>query len=185
MDKIFCIGSNKTGTTSMKSVLEGFGFRTAPEQLSYKYISLVHEQKYDEVFNFMDQYEGFEDRPWNHTDFYKVLDKKYQDAKFILTIRHVDQWWESYLRWDKKINLRNHTHYHLSSKICYNVDSFLDHEDISKKTFTQRNNEVINYFAGRSNLIVIDMAETNDMYDLCLFLGKEGIHSPFPHHNKI
>ena len=184
MAKIFCIGSNKTGTTSMRSALENLSFSVAPEQLSYKHISKVQDGDYKEIFDLVDQYDAFEDRPWNHTDFYKVLDTTYKDANFILTTRDVDQWWESYLRWDEKVNLRGHLHYNLTSNICYNVDSFLDNEDIAKKAFIDRNESIINHFSGRSNLMVIDLSKTNDIHDLCLFLGKEGISSPFPHHNK-
>lgn len=184
MGKVFCIGSNKTGTTSLKSALIRLGFNVASEQKSYSYISKVENKQYKEIFDLVNQYDAFEDRPWNHTDFYKILDKQFEDSKFILTIRNVDLWWESYLRWNEKVKLTKQIYYPLISKICYNVDSFLDYPDQSKKMYLERNQNVINYFMNKTNLLIMDISKTTNYDELCVFLNKKKIPDPFPHHNK-
>lgn len=183
MSKIFCIGSNKTGTTSMKSALLRLGYTVAPEQISYTFINHQIERDYDSIFNLVDQYDAFEDRPWNHTDFYQILDKQYKGSKFILTIRDVNEWWDSYVKWGELKHLKGHTFYPRVSMECYGVDSFLDHPDRCKKMFIERNNSVINYFIGRSDLLVIDLTKTQNYDQLCNFLGEDKISDPFPHHN--
>jgi hypothetical protein len=89
MNKIFCIGSNKTGTTSLTKSLELLGYSVCPENIMFsqnsKYFIEQSIGSYESLFNLVLKYDAFEDRPWNHSDFYKILDKKFDKSKFILT----------------------------------------------------------------------------------------------------
>jgi hypothetical protein len=188
MSKIFCIGDNKTGTTSLTSALLMLGYKICPEKIMYNFGSNhfknFQEEKFDEFFELIDQYEVFEDRPWNHTEFYKVLHETYPDAKFIFTTRNVDDWWNSYERWNKLINLKNAWFYKLISQISYGVDSFFDHPDLVKQIFLTRNAGIRNYFHDNPRFLEIDIVEEDKFNKLCKFLEKEYLNQSFPHLNK-
>lgn len=187
MYKIFCIGQNKTGTTSLKIALSLLGYKLCPEDIMYDFGSVhfkdFRDGRYDGILDLVIQYDVFEDRPWNHTDFYKVLDKTYDGSKFILTTRNADQWWDSYIRWDKKIGLRNSWHYRINSEVCYGVDSFLDNPDLSKQIYLDRNNKIKDYFSNKPNFLILDINEDNKFEKLCGFLNKEVPSKPYPYLN--
>lgn len=46
--KIFCIGSNKTGTTSLDSAMRILGFAAMPERLAYQYLTLGRDKQTQE-----------------------------------------------------------------------------------------------------------------------------------------
>lgn len=188
MYKIFCIGQNKTGTTSLMGALSMLGYEVCPEDIMYN-IGSTHFQNfkegdYEELFGLVDEYDVFEDRPWNHTNFYETLHSKYNDAKFILTTRDVDQWWDSYIRWDKKVNLRHTWHYRLNSEVCYGVESFMDNPELSKETYIDRNNNIRNYFKDNPNFLELDINEDNKLEKLCMFLNKDIPNELYPHLNQ-
>lgn len=187
MYKIFCIGQNKTGTCSLTMALSMLGYKLCPEDIMYnegsEYFKDYQDGKFDGLFNLVSQYDAFEDRPWNHTNFYEVLDKTFDNSKFILTTRDVDRWWDSYFRWDKKVELRDSWHYRMNSQVCYGVDSFLDNPDLAKQSYLNRNNEVRDYFRGNPNFLELDVNEDNKFEKLCGFLNKEVPNTPYPYMN--
>jgi len=188
MDKIFCIGSNKTGTTSLTKSLQILGYSVCPEYLMFnqnsKYFYNQSIGNYSQLFRLVDIYDAFEDRPWNHSDFYKKLDENFKNSKFILTIRNTDNWINSYRRWSKKINLKGGWFYPLVSNICYGVDDFLNNEDIMRMKYEQRNQEIINYFKDTNKLLILDFEESQNWDNLCDFLKKPIPSQNFPHLNK-
>lgn len=152
--------------------------------LGSEYFKKFQENKYDDLLDLVDLYDAFEDRPWNHTDFYKVLDKTYKDSRFILTTRDVEEWWGSYSRWGERVDLKNSWHYKMNSNVCYGVDSFLDNPNLAKQAYLNRNREVRNYFKGSSNFLEINIEENNKFEKLCNFLGTQNEGHQFPHLNR-
>jgi hypothetical protein len=163
------------------------GYRLCPEDIMYNFGSVhfkhFQDGKFDGILNLVHQYDAFEDRPWNHTDFYKVLDKTFEGSKFILTTRNVEQWWDSYIRWNNKIGLRDSWHYRINSEVCYGLSSFLDNPDLSKKTYLDRNNKIKDYFSDNPNFLLLDVNEDNKFEKLCRFLNKEVPSELYPHLN--
>jgi len=188
MAKVFVIGANKTGTTSLTKALRTLGFNLCPEHLIFapnsKYLVEPLKGNYECLFPLIEKYNAFEDRPWNHNDFYKVLDKKYEGSKFILTIRNTENWVNSYLRWDKKINLRGHWFYTLVSQSLYGNKDFLADLDNMKEKYETRNKEIIEYFKDRDNLLIMDLENMDGWDKLCSFLGCPIPKEKFPHENK-
>jgi len=92
--KIFCIGRNKTGTTSMAAIFRllkiTVGYQRKAELLAKK----VLEGDYREFFKYV-KYEGvaFQDIPFSLPHIYKVLDENFPNSKFILTIRDSPEVW--------------------------------------------------------------------------------------------
>lgn len=188
MSKIFCIGSNKTGTTSLKKALQILNYSVCPEYIMYSFNSkYFYEQKqgqYNSIFEIVKKYDAFEDRPWNHTDFYKELDNNFNDSKFILTVRNTENWLQSYRRWSYKVDLRKQWFYKLVSQICYDTDDFLSNEENMKIKYEERNKEIIEYFKNTNKLIVLNFEMSNDWELLCNFLKKDKPNVDFPHLNK-
>lgn len=188
MTKIFCIGANKTGTTSLTKALAILGYKVCPESIMFdvrsKYFLQVHEKNYTEIFKVVLQYDAFEDRPWNHTDFYKSLDSTFTDSKFILTIRDSDKWIKSYRRWSSKIGLKRQWFYKLISQTCYGIDDILSDENIMREKYEQRNIEIIEYFKNTNKLLVVDFEKNSSWDSICTFLNKPIPKFNFPHLNR-
>ena len=81
--KIVGIGLNKTGTKTLKYCLEQWGFRHQSYDL--RAFELYREGRLDELFDWMQEYDSFEDWPWPL--FYREIDTRFPNAKFVLTVR--------------------------------------------------------------------------------------------------
>ena len=103
--KIFCIGFNKTGTTSMAKLFDNIGYQVASQRAGE---ALVKDWLIDESKNIVKYVknggEVFQDIPFSLPDTYKVLDKNFPDSKFILTIRDSPEvWYDSLIRFHAKM----------------------------------------------------------------------------------
>jgi hypothetical protein len=185
-NKVFVIGFNKTGTTSLKRALVDLGRRFSPGMQLYnsRIFEEVNSKNFSSLENALNYYDAFEDRPWNHPGVYQYLDNRFENAKFILTIRDVDNWVNSYKKWDKTVKLSNQSHYNTVSKICYGVNDFLSEENIMRNVYKKRNNEVIRYFRNKNNLLILDLEKGDGWNKLCPFLNLNVLKTKFPHANK-
>lgn len=186
--KIFVIGSNKTGTTSLTKSFKTLGYNVCPEHLIFnpksKYLIGFFNENYEELFKLVSIYDAFQDRPWNHIDFYQKLDAQFPNSKFILTIRDTDNWVESYKRWSKKINLQQLWFYREVSKVCYGIDDFLSDTSLMKKKYEERNLQIIDYFNNNDNFLIMDLEKGDGWEKLCHFTNDKIPDIPFPHENK-
>jgi len=97
--KVFGIGLHKTGTSTLGECLQILGYKVCPEEAAYATLEDVVAKDYRACLELARDYDGFEDSPWNCRNFYKVLDEAFPGAKFILTTRDEDRWFQSFLRW--------------------------------------------------------------------------------------
>ena len=65
--KIFCIGRNKTGTTSLQTFFSQAGFRVAPQFAGEKLIYSCGFEPDDKFWQWVDSYEVFQDAPFSWT----------------------------------------------------------------------------------------------------------------------
>lgn len=97
--KVFCIGYNKTGTTSLEKVLTCVGYRMPKQKMQEK---LVVEQtlrgNYKPLFNLCKKYDAFQDMPFSQGVIYAIVDALFPKSKFILTIREPNEWYDSLVR---------------------------------------------------------------------------------------
>lgn len=102
--KIFCIGRNKTGTTSFKDAFQELGYIVGNQR---KAEYLLHDYKkgnFDKIIQYCKTAQVFQDFPFSYWETYKHLDKAFPDAKFILTVRDSpEQWYDSAIRFYSKI----------------------------------------------------------------------------------
>ncbi|WP_319574711.1 sulfotransferase [uncultured Desulfobacter sp.] len=99
--KIFCISMQRTGTTSVGGFFKQFDYNTMgwPQCVKNNWHRLWYDGNYEAIFSSWDFKTGkvFEDSPWWHPEFYRVLFHRFPRSKFILFTRDPDKWFASML----------------------------------------------------------------------------------------
>jgi 3'(2'), 5'-bisphosphate nucleotidase len=176
--KIFCIGLSKTGTTSLARALEILGYKTRDYIGVTRYIagdlSSINLQE-------IDANEAFTDTPI--PSFYKQLDEKYPNSKFILTTRNMDDWLRSCKKQFTKrmVGKQNEATCQLHTDLydCFEFD-----QEKYANGYSRHVNGVLDYFKDRpEDLLVSDICGGANWEQLCAFLGKPIPNIPFPQAN--
>jgi hypothetical protein len=207
MSKVFGVGMIKTGTCSFARCMKVLGFNHLDggfkigNQLANSYMS----GDYRAILSKAHNYESFEDFPWCAPGFYRLLDTKFPESKFVLTIRSAESWYDSLRRMCKpsfntsgiepdilEISKRSNElpvgrFYGL---IIYLLATFgtldiADNKGHIIDTYNNYNNSIIDYFnKGLDNrLLVVDWEAGDGWEKLCKFLGKKIPNTKFPHLN--
>ena len=176
--KIFGIGLSKTGTTSLAHALEILGFRTRDNMGITRYspgdLSSIDNSA-------VESHDALTDTPI--PSFYKQLDQHYQGAKFILTVREMDEWLKSCKKQftaksaDKQSDAHNQLFMDLYGTAVFDEDKF-------KAGYEKFVNGVYEYFRDRpQDLLVMNVTAGDGWEKLCPFLGKPIPDFPFPKAN--
>lgn len=198
--KVFCIGRNKTGTTSMMQALKALGFHVAGQTGAAAYIADWKRRDFRGLVEFCKKADAFQDMPFSLDFTFQALDAAFPGAKFILTVRDSpQQWFESVTRFHSKIvgaagvpptaeELRRFRGGWLltSQKMIYGVgeDDVYD-PAIYMAHYEAYNARIIEYFKFRpDDLLVLNVGRPDAMQQLCGFLGIEFRNQKFPHANK-
>lgn len=173
--KIFGIGLNKTGTKTLGSCLKTFGLKHKTYDLEL--LESFSKGDYNSIFQIVDEFDSFEDWPWPLI--YKELDEKYENSKFILTIRK-DQntWYNSLCKHAQRTGPTK------ARKIAYGY--FMPEENRKAHLFiyNSHNESVINYFSQRKDKLLVVCWENGDSWEkLCNFLNFPIPLVNFPHEN--
>lgn len=200
--KIFCIGANKTGTTSIEKALADFGYRMGNQGAAQGLIDSYARRNFGEIVNFCRTADAFQDAPfsWHYT--FMFLDQAFPDARFILSLRDSeDQWYESLVRFHSKLFGRDGavpTEEDLKrarrgqSRTVWdnmNVRHPMVAGDPYNKSLLQayyrdHNRMVMDYFRFRDNLLVINLADADAYRKFCSFIGKMPLYDTFPWENR-
>lgn len=185
--KIFCIGLNKTATTSLSNSWKILGYDKicSPMRLNNLDVSMAaFEGKYKMIFDLIDNYDCFKDRPFNTNKLYRMLDNHVPDSKFILTVRDTEEWWDSVSRW---LTNRNGRRFDSETDKLLRIEIYKRHfetNEFTKESFVkyyeEYNNEVREYFKGNPNFLEMNICGGDSWELLCPFLGKEIPNKPFP-----
>jgi hypothetical protein len=98
-NKIFCIGYNKTGTTSLELVLSALGYKCpVQEEQEIRIVKQLYEGNFQPLIEFCHQYEAFQDMPFSQGVVYAQVDCLFPNSKFILTVRDPNKWFDSLTR---------------------------------------------------------------------------------------
>ena len=199
INKVFGIGSQKTGTTTLGVCLEALGF--TPHVLWPRArVIRGYARNSENALRYAENYRSFQDAPWSYGDFYKQLDLRFPESKFILTERSVDTWMASFIRYKKPPGAhRSDVRYRfrdprigvLSHKLSWGIDydqlrdySMEPHENTYRSVYQRRNEAIREYFDDRpEDLLIVDWEKGDGWAELCDFLGSEIPSVPFPHEN--
>lgn len=180
-NKVFGIGLNKTGTTSLGMYFKSLGYRLY-QRPTYQNVILA-KNNINQLIPVINEYDVFEDWPWPLI--YKKLYDLYPNAKFILTIREdPDKWFDSLQRHClKRPNTKQR-------KIIYgyynaNNDNKVHHINYYKKHVK----DVIDFFEKKDNsrLLILNTDKDRKEEKINAFLGipyNENNYIKYPHYNK-
>jgi len=101
--KVFCIGLNKTGTTSWAQAMVDLGYRVGNERAAEIFLDDWAQKKYFRILRFCDSAQAFQDVPFSLPGMYVKLHQRFPDSRFVLTIREsAQQWYQSVTRFHAK-----------------------------------------------------------------------------------
>lgn len=108
-NKIFCIGYNKTGTTSMEAILRALGYQ-CPDQgeQTTVIVKALYQGDFQPMIEFCNRYDAFQDMPFSQGPVYAQVDCLFPNSKFILTVRDSSKWFESLVRFQLQCVLKPH-----------------------------------------------------------------------------
>ena len=100
-DKVFCIGLNKTGTTSLHRALTILGYNSVhaktKDGINIKTTIKQNFRQGNDILTSLEKYDAFSD--WDLDDsshlIFKEFYNQYPNSKFILNTRNMDSWLDS------------------------------------------------------------------------------------------
>ncbi len=176
--KVFGIGLNKTGTSSLKIALRRLGYDHAPREM--RLVTNYYNGKMAPIFEYSELHESFEDWPWPLV--YKEIYARYGDnARYILTARKsTDVWLKSIKSHSERVKGRD-----IRRKI-YGYPYPHGVEKNYAAVYENHNAEVREFFTvePRKHLFADLCWEQGDGYlELCRLLGEPLLSMDFPHNN--
>ena len=194
--KIFCIGMNKTGTTTLKYLLHGCGVlmgdQRKAELLTEDFLAGNHQP----ILEYCKSARGFQDVPFSLPGAYKILHKTFPDAKFVLTCRDTpEQWYQSVINFSIKLHGKLPTVEELKSfdyvntgwsyrvlKALYGdiIHTDLYNIDIRINLYKKHLKETQEFFSGTGKLCVVNVARQEDFNRLIEFLDLKCPLNSFP-----
>ncbi len=176
--KVFCIGFQKTGTTSLYAALTMLGYRTAAvigRDWSAKELALHGATACVETAR---NYDAAQDMPW--PIYFRELDIAFPGSKFILTIRDAERWFASIeghfgARGDA---MQEFVYGESAAAPAGNKQQYLN-------VYRRHERDVRAHFANRPHdLLVLDLESGAGWRELCVFLGARIPSAPFPVKNR-
>lgn len=180
--RIFGIGFQRTGTTSLHTALKILGFDSAHWESAAWAFSIWREMNRWGRSGTLEKHQAICDNPIPLL--YKKLDTVYPGSKFILTIRDEQSWLQSIEKfWTYEGNPRRWTwdsdgFSHKVHAITYGQVTF--DKDVFLARYRQHNQEVKEYFKDRTNLFIFDVEKGCGWEDLCSFLDLTCPSVPYP-----
>ena len=199
-NKIFCIGYNKTGTTTLETVLRLYGYNM-PNQLQQeiRLSKLAFSTNYFELTSFCSNYDAFQDMPFSQGLTFVAADAIFPNSKFILSERPAESWFKSICKFHKKRfnlgDISKLTEKDVLEKFTYLYPGYAhsnkqrllsSFENNSTKVnwgklydaewyidmYKRRNEEIKRYFMkAPEKLLVIDVTQEKTTEKICNFLN--------------
>jgi hypothetical protein len=183
-NKIFCIGPNKTGTTSLHDAFLLLGLRSVhykdEAERNIQDIIRANFKNGESMLKDIEGYDAYSDWIKMPTlKAYKQFDKEYPNSKFILSTRNMEDW----------LNSREKHVRRLQKEVEETGDTTITWLTIDraawKTEFEDQHSSILAYFKGRENdLLVFNVFEGDGWEKLCPFLGMPVPDVPFPDSNK-
>ena len=171
--KVFGIGFQKTGTTSLGCALEQLGYRVRGVLDFWE--ENIPEFIAQEALELVEDCDAVQDNPW--PVLYRELDRRYPGSKFILTVRPTDRWIASVV---KHFGRRSTP----MREWVYGTRRPRGNENVYIERYDRHNREVQAYFANRpTDLLIMDVSAGDGWDVLCPFLDVEMQTTPFPRAN--
>lgn len=201
--KVFCIGMNKTGTTSMAKLFNEMELPVGPQRPAELLLKDWVKNDFNGLIKYV-KYSGisFQDVPFSLPNTFKVLDKEFPDSKFILTIRDSPEiWYKSLTTFHSKMFGKNGD---LPTKSDLEKTKYVylgwawelfqlgnpPEGDIYNKAvliqhYIDHNNSVLEYFKNKPDkLLVVNLNDQDALKRISRFLNTKKVPSRIPWENK-
>jgi hypothetical protein len=177
--KVFVIGLNKTGTTSVGDALHQLGYRRLGwgDFTSRKLFHDWYSGNLEPLVKYTTEYDAFEDLPWPFV--YQEMAALYTDAKFILSVRANEEvWWKSISRHTARRVWIGH-------ELTYGSYSAAKDKEAYINLYRQHQQDVCQFFEDKpGRLLHLNIDESANWKPLCDFLNHDFVpNSPFPMSN--
>lgn len=176
--KVFCIGFQKTGTSSLRDALAQLGYRVCGVFGRDVPLDELRKTFVERGLEIAEDYDAVEDMPWPLM--FSELDQKFPGSKFILTVRNTDRWYRS---------IANHfgdNPYHIQ-QLTYGDDAPapVGHEARYREIYEAHNEAVRSYFADRPHdFLEFRLESGHGWKELGEFLGRDDLpEGQFVHTN--
>lgn len=199
--KVFVIGCNKTGTTSIAEALRQLDWKVAEQKPAELMLEEWGRRDFRGLIRFCERSEAFQDIPFSLDWSWVALDQAFPRSLFVLTVRgSSEEWYQSLTRFHTKLvgkdrlptaqDLREFRYIYPGwlwrvQQLVYGVDdNTLYDRDIYIRNYEAHNAEVQRYFRERpQDLLVLNTADPDAMKQLCDFLGVPDRGLKMPHLN--
>jgi hypothetical protein len=201
--KVFCIGLNKTGTTSLAAAFERHGLSVGNQTTGEELTDDWSRRDFKQIIKLCYTADAFQDAPFSFPFTYQALDMHFSNAKYILTVRDsFEQWYSSLTRFHSKKwadanrlptaeDLRNADYcgkgwaYRLNRVLFNSPEDDLYEVEALRCYYESHNNAVVEYFRHRpESLLTINLSEPSAYIKFCSFMGLEPAGENFPWLNK-
>lgn len=200
--KIFVIGRNKTGTTSMAEALAKAGFIVGKQSKAESMAEDWVRRDFSRIIQYCKTADAFQDVPFSLPYTYQAVDQAFPGSRFILTMRDSsDQWFESVKRFHTMLlghnrlptvnDLKEFPHIYKGwlwrqQQVVYGADeSTLYDRSRYIAQYEKHNADVQEYFRFRQkDLLVLNLSEPSAQTRLAVFLGLPVNEIDIPHVNR-
>lgn len=201
--KVFCLGRNKTGTTSLELALRQFGYRLGDQAKAEMLIEDWAQRDFRRIIQLCQKADAFQDIPFSLPFTYQAVDAAFPGSRFILSVRSsADEWYTSLTKHHARLAgttdvptadalrtvayrgagwlLRTqHLVYGVDDNTVYDREIYCNH-------YRRHNEQVLEYFRYRpQDLLVLNLADADAMPRLCNFLGMPYNGESMPHENRM
>lgn len=201
--KVFCIGRNKTGTTSLKKAFQKLSFPVGNQRVAERlYMDHYFDGNFDPIIAYCNSAQVFQDMPFSAPTTFMHLDRAFPGSKFILTVRdNSEQWYNSITRFHTKKYGRNgklptvedlKQATYIQKGAPYNLvrlhgtpDNDPYNKEIMIAHYEKHNRDVKEYFRERKHdLLIINIAQPGAYIKFVNFLGLDSPFHEFPWGNR-
>lgn len=200
--KYFCIGRNKTGTTSLKRAFMDLGFIVGDQRTAERLLPYYTAKNYEPIYRYCRSAQVFQDIPFSLPNTYKHLSSKFPNSKFILTVRDSpEQWYQSVTKFHSKLFGGGEIptrEYLINADYAYKgfmweaqkaIGNIPNNEPYDKEALIESyrvyNVGVLKFFENRKeDLLVINLSEKKSYQKFIDFLDVPSEHLDFPWENK-
>jgi len=199
MEKIFCIGFQKTGTTSFKQAMTRLGYSVCTTEDRRRAMKSILEGNYSTVVpEVISKYDVFEDNPWfwpyietnNNKSIptYEWIYNRYPNSRFVLTRRKSSEaWLKSFMGHIKRFFPSTPISDSEKYIFIYGKERLRNNLPSCVEIYEDYNKEAIKFFSDKPHERFLEIAFDSGQgwIELCGFLNKPVPQNvPFPHANK-
>ena len=196
------IGRNKTGTTSMQSLLETLGYRLGDQAAAERLVDDWVIRRFDRIIDYCRTADAFQDAPFSVDYTFQAVDMAFPGSRFILTIRaSAEDWFRSLTEFHTRIvgkgrlptaddlkafPYREKGWIWRNQQVLFGIDeASLYDPEIYMAHYRNYNRTVQDYFRFRpDDLLVVNLSEADALERICGFLGHPVPLTGLPHLNR-